>query len=1775
MDEIVRRIDACDTLDRTVVAALIAHTESSAMVKQLSLYTSALAGASAAGITWLVPRADDARGDPVRARAAKQVANAVLHALNGMLATNPRAKHRAPSLDPLLVMLDAFRIAMGILYQEQCDVVQVAPYTEALTELAALAPLLSGGAPKGAPASVRAPPSAMERMDAALCFAGATRAPSVLLDITLDTQAMAVQCALSMAQADDLPHIAQLWSMPNALQAWYSAARDAGHVQTADRVAYAVERAITQYLAPLPSSAAAFRVRMDTLERLACVAGLESEAFWDRVGRVCASAKIDIDVLHARLAAMLHTAPSALHSGEAFAHMLRWWARCTEKAARPDLVLPNMGRSAADAGPSASARSFDNAAFLLLVRTAHDALVKGHAHHAALAAVAEALRADEAPRADVLGALQALLHDAVRALPHEETAAPFFCACVAAAEHSASPGALCAEAVLALRVLSTHTFSTASPCAQDTCLAYMARAVALSKRTHAQATLLVYVSDMAFHYASKLYAAKMYAPAAHFAEVACSASEQDAAATALDANLAKKYHVLGSARQHLLQYAPSLDAYWHAIAAQPTLLAQAGEWASRMPIYAIFSKEPFALLASSVRAALALSAFSLLHAQDAAAPHSLARRVSALHLDAQSAGAVLEYAAMSLVPMLARDDAPKAYHAVLCAALACYSPSQFPLRHARVLLQMHLYDTLQRTPATASAGLGALFAAPPAHDAALEEKEALVCTYHLQCALQHLAQGAHADAAAAVQRACASTPGHLVKAHEKKAQCISRPKRETPPHRETRPLEARSEAPLLGLLCAVADAMLDAAQCAPALEALYTLARLAPPHDAMHASALCRISETWLALENEACALHTISSVPTPADPIVTAHTELCAAAAHIALAHDDDACALYRRAVDQLQEALPVHASDRVLGKGERLELQARAADVYAAIQMHRGHAAAALRAALSALRLRLRCAMMLAKAAGSAAAHDVFSDGARVSLALPCVPAPAPSLAIAALQWRCTRAIFRSYVAVSRMYARRGAIRDALAFAQESIDFAAERAYACEALLWMASLRAASGERDAALASYHAAHVRRTLDDAAYAAFVGAELEAVPLDEAHAAWEACQRPYAQWNATHTPVLQSMRSSIACASARTLGASHGMEALRGVQGMEASIVRAQLALHEAEIAMKGDPVWAALPEIAYAFPGVQRPALSRTQTQCVRKAAPLLCAALDDIRAALASSAVGDVRHVRAALETAARIRTMQSIAPTRQVPSDAAAQACAMLDAAVSVAVRRACVDAAARRALGASADWFALAASDSEAAPRDALAASLAHDAALAFPQPPLVPTWAALTIALSPDKRELLVARVGEGASPSLFVLPMDRQSVRDGDETHLSLEAVLAALHAIVDASNASVQLAKDVGDMDARKAWWTKRRALDAELGALLAAVQDTWLGAFQGLFCAHDTPLGMLRTDVERILRRVCFPAKRNERRVIPPIPDTALACLAALPPDVPPHILEDWAHYSMDAFQLAGVTLAQDEVDLDVLCVDLRRALEEHHGRAQKRSAAAQHHLFLILDRSLCAIPWESLPVLRHRAVSRIPTLAMLYTHLAQRGDAPHLRLDPRNTGHLLNPSADLTRSEARFAPMLAREAWHGIVARAPVLDEMATLLTRHDTFLYFGHSGAEAYMPATRLSNLPQCAVSMLWGCSSGALRLHGTYEPSGTPYDYLVARAPALLVSLWDTTDRELDGICEAVLRRVGLVEPSAQRTCLSTAVASARDACKLPYLTGAACVVYGVPVVWEM
>ncbi|KAJ2557160.1 separin protein [Coemansia sp. RSA 1933] len=201
------------------------------------------------------------------------------------------------------------------------------------------------------------------------------------------------------------------------------------------------------------------------------------------------------------------------------------------------------------------------------------------------------------------------------------------------------------------------------------------------------------------------------------------------------------------------------------------------------------------------------------------------------------------------------------------------------------------------------------------------------------------------------------------------------------------------------------------------------------------------------------------------------------------------------------------------------------------------------------------------------------------------------------------------------------------------------------------------------------------------------------------------------------------------------------------------------------------------------------------------------------------------------------------------------------------------------------------------------------------------------------------------------------------------------------------------------------------------------------------------------------------------------------------------------------------------------------------------------------------------------------------------------PGTQVDGSRVFYVLNPEGDLHRTQENFETFLCGQPeWRGIVGRRPMNHECDNGLSTSDIFMYFGHGGAENYIQRSQIRALRRCAVALLFGCSSGRLKPAGEYDALGTAMDYMIGGCPALVGNLWDVGDKDIDRFAATMLNKWGLTRFSegaiavgcgpegdrigGQRGCdalsLSEAVCNARKACRMPFLTGAAPVVYGLP-----
>ena len=221
------------------------------------------------------------------------------------------------------------------------------------------------------------------------------------------------------------------------------------------------------------------------------------------------------------------------------------------------------------------------------------------------------------------------------------------------------------------------------------------------------------------------------------------------------------------------------------------------------------------------------------------------------------------------------------------------------------------------------------------------------------------------------------------------------------------------------------------------------------------------------------------------------------------------------------------------------------------------------------------------------------------------------------------------------------------------------------------------------------------------------------------------------------------------------------------------------------------------------------------------------------------------------------------------------------------------------------------------------------------------------------------------------------------------------------------------------------------------------------------------------LRTRLDKVFKRSLHSQERKQKVKIR-LDDNLLRCFSTLSPKCRDEELEDLVYFILDLYQFHGIPVAISEVDVDQVVLDLRTALEEHAVKARgKVTPEEDSHMFLVLDKNVQGIPWESIPILRGRSVSRIPSIDFLIDRLEfakwQKAAGHNSReepgtdavidraaIDPRKTYYVLNPSGDLKGTEGRFSSWLTemnKFGWEGSIGRPPSEQQFLDALSRKD--------------------------------------------------------------------------------------------------------------------------------
>ena len=518
------------------------------------------------------------------------------------------------------------------------------------------------------------------------------------------------------------------------------------------------------------------------------------------------------------------------------------------------------------------------------------------------------------------------------------------------------------------------------------------------------------------------------------------------------------------------------------------------------------------------------------------------------------------------------------------------------------------------------------------------------------------------------------------------------------------------------------------------------------------------------------------------------------------------------------------------------------------------------------------------------------------------------------------------------------------------------------------------------------------------------------------------------------------------------------------------------------------------------------------------------------------------------------------------------------------------------------------------------------------------------WTVISLSLSDDRSDLCVTKLEAGHSPFVLRLPLERANCRDADSAPLDFAQGREEMLEIIRLANETSHSGKEMTVKDEWQKWWEEREILDKRLQELLGSIENTWLGGFKGIFSQHQRQpelLARFQQNFQRILDG-CLPSRKQTRgKKSPVIPrlnldPRILALFIGLGDPTDPDLdfdeaLNDLLYFVVDILQFQGERNAYDEIDFDAMVVETYDALRGYYNSSHISASTAQDaHTVLVLDKALRTFPWESMPCMEGLAVSRVPSLAYLERLIKDTGLTENASLtetvdededgaDADNTkvaGHhvsadsgtyILNPSADLKNTQTYFqSGLLSLTSWTKIVKKAPEEPEFVEALSQSDILLYFGHGSGAQYIKGKSVRKLAKCKpATFLMGCSSAALTEAGEFESYGTVWNYMMAGCPAVVGTLWDVTDRDIDrfagrafeewglfpastfkeetqkGKTKAKGRRlvedevdkvgVGQRQGDGVKISLVQAVAKARAACRLRYLNAAAVIVYGIPV----
>jgi len=404
-----------------------------------------------------------------------------------------------------------------------------------------------------------------------------------------------------------------------------------------------------------------------------------------------------------------------------------------------------------------------------------------------------------------------------------------------------------------------------------------------------------------------------------------------------------------------------------------------------------------------------------------------------------------------------------------------------------------------------------------------------------------------------------------------------------------------------------------------------------------------------------------------------------------------------------------------------------------------------------------------------------------------------------------------------------------------------------------------------------------------------------------------------------------------------------------------------------------------------------------------------------------------------------------------------------------------------------------------------------------------------------------------------------------------------LQVVSSRLESLIQASHDQAAKFSANPSMEDKSLWWKERKQLDEQFSTYMQDLEDSLLGAWKVFLLSSTNAQDEDTDNAFYQLQAISGKQWKLDKELFYIIFSRRIFLDRK----------EDWLYllsYAIDYHHRSPSQQTKLWKKLQAY-VDVWWCNNQEESRNSSSSLLqVNSSILLVLDDTLLPFPIESIPFLTkwRQGITRTSNLQLSKSLFLQQqkqtlkynqSDTCSYFVSTKSAFFVLNPSGDLSRTQQTFQSLFQHQyGWDGLVGPLHLSKseskELVEKLAQYQLFVYCGHGTGEKFFPAKHVRKLEQAPVTLLMGCRSGKPTSQGIYSPNVSCFSFLYAHAPAVVVNLWDVTDKDIDRFTQHLFQE--WIQGEDCLVDLSLAIARARDKCYFTHLTGCAPVVYGLP-----